>query len=83
MASKFLDLAAPVAAALKVGTPIVAIETGFFMRLPYPKNYTALQECEQAFWRRDCVPWARGYSPPGPISCCAALTGPWGASWKN
>ena len=34
MASKFLDLAAPVAAALKVGTPIVAIESGFFMRLP-------------------------------------------------
>ena len=60
MASKFLDLAAPVAAALKVGTPIVAIETGFFMRLPYPKNYTALQECEQAFWRRDCVPCCVG-----------------------
>ena len=60
MARKFLDLAAPVAAALKVGTPIVAIETGFFMRLPYPKNYTALQECEQAFWRRDCVPCCVG-----------------------
>ena len=60
MASKFLDFAAPVAAALKVGTPIVAIETGFFMRLPYPKNLAALQECEQAFWRRDCVPCCVG-----------------------
>ena len=60
MASKFLDFAPPVAAALKVGTPIVAIETGFFMRLPYPKNLAALQECEQAFWRRDCVPCCIG-----------------------
>ena len=60
MASKFLDFAPPVAAALKVGTPIVAIETGFFMRLPYPKNMAALQECEQAFWRRDCVPCCIG-----------------------
>lgn len=60
MASKFLDLAPPVAAAIKVGTPIVAIETGFFMRLPYPKNFAALQECEQAFWRRDCVPCCVG-----------------------
>lgn len=60
MASKFLDFAPPVAAALKVGTPIVAIETGFFMRLPYPKNFAALQECEQAFWRRDCVPCCIG-----------------------
>ena len=60
MASKILDFAPPVAAALKVGTPIVAIETGFFMRLPYPKNLAALQECEQAFWRRDCVPCCVG-----------------------
>ena len=60
MASRFLDFAPPVAAALKVGTPIVAIETGFFMRLPYPKNLAALTECEQAFWRRDCVPCCIG-----------------------
>ena len=60
MASRFLDFAPPVAAALKVGTPIVAIETGFFMRLPYPKNMAALTECEQTFWRRDCVPCCVG-----------------------
>ncbi len=60
MASKFLELSPPVMAARKVGTPIVAIETGFFMRLPYPKNVAALQECEQAFWRRDCVPCCVG-----------------------
>lgn len=56
MASKYLDTTPPVAAALKAGTPIVAIETGFFMRLPYPRNLAALQACEEAFWRRDCVP---------------------------
>ena len=56
MASKFLDMSPTVAAAIKAGTPIVAIETGFFMRLPYPRNLTALQDCEEAFWRRDCVP---------------------------
>ena len=56
MASRFLEFSPPVLTASKVGTPIVAIETGFFMRLPYPKNLAALQECEQAFWRRDCVP---------------------------
>ena len=61
MASKFLDMTPPVAAALKAGTPIVAIETGFFMKLPYPRNLTALQDCEEAFWRRDCVP------------CCVAV----------
>lgn len=60
MASKFLDFSPPVATALKLGTPIVAIETGFFMRLPYPKNKEALTECEQAFWRRDCVPCCIG-----------------------
>lgn len=60
MASRFLELSPPVAAALKVGTPIVAIETGFFMRLSYPKNLEALTECEQAFWRRDCVPCCVG-----------------------
>lgn len=60
MASKFLEISPPVSAALKVGTPLVAIETGFFMRLPYPKNMEALQECEQAFWRRDCVPCCIG-----------------------
>ena len=60
MASRFLDFSPPVATALKLGTPIVAIETGFFMRLPYPKNKEALSECEQAFWRRDCVPCCIG-----------------------
>ena len=60
MASRFLDFSPPVATALKLGTPIVAIETGFFMRLPYPKNREALSECEQAFWRRDCVPCCVG-----------------------
>ena len=56
MSSKYLDMSPPVAAALKAGTPIVAIETGAFMQLPYPRNLTAMQEGEQAFWSRDCVP---------------------------
>ncbi len=60
MASKFLDMSPTVAAAIKAGTPIVAIETGFFMKLPYPRNLSALQECEEAFWRRDCVPCCVG-----------------------
>ena len=60
MASKFLDFSPPVATALNLGTTIVAIETGFFMRLPYPKNKEALTECEQAFWRRSCVPCCVG-----------------------
>ena len=56
MASRYLDLSPTVAAALKAGSPIVAIETGFFLRLPYPDNLNALQESEQAFWSRQCVP---------------------------
>lgn len=56
MASRFLDISAPVARALNTNALIVAIETGFFMRLPYPKNRDALTECEQAFARRACVP---------------------------
>ena len=60
MASKFMDFSPSAATALKMGTPIVAIETGFFMRLPYPRNLDALKECEQAFWRRDCVPCLMG-----------------------
>lgn len=61
MGSKYLEMSPPVAAALKAGTPIVAIETGFFMKLPYPRCMEALEDCEQAFWRRDCVP------------CCVAV----------
>ena len=34
MASRFLDISAPVARALNTNALIVAIETGFFMRLP-------------------------------------------------
>ncbi len=60
MASKYLDMCPPVLASLKAGTPIIAIETGFFMQLPYPHNLEALQECEQAFYRRDCVPCCVG-----------------------
>ena len=30
------------------------------MQLPYPRNLEALQECEQAFYRRDCVPCCVG-----------------------
>ena len=60
MASKYLDMCPPVLASLKAGTPIIAIETGFFMQLPYPRNLEALQECEQAFYRRDCVPCGVG-----------------------
>ncbi|MBR6209355.1 MAG: pseudouridine-5'-phosphate glycosidase [Oscillospiraceae bacterium] len=61
MASRYLDTSPTVAAALKAGTPIVVIETGFFMKLPYPKNKEALLDCEQAFWQRQCVP------------CCVAV----------
>ena len=43
MASKYLDMCPPVLASLKAGTPIIAIETGFFMQLPYPRNLQALQ----------------------------------------
>ena len=60
MASRFLDISAPVARALNTNALIVAIETGFFMRLPYPKNRDALLECEQAFSRRSCVPCCVG-----------------------
>ena len=60
MASSFLDFSPPVVTAMNVGTSIVAIETGFFMRLPYPRNKEALIECEQAFWRRSCVPCCIG-----------------------
>ena len=60
MASRFLDISAPVARALNTNALIVAIETGFFMRLPYPKNRDALAECEQAFARRACVPCCIG-----------------------
>ena len=61
MNSKYLDMAPPVSAALKSGTPLVVVETGFFMQLPYPRNLTALQDCEESLWRRDCVP------------CCVAV----------
>lgn len=60
MASKYLDMCPPAAASLKAGMPIIAIETGFFMQLPFPRNLEALQECEQAFYRRDCVPCCIG-----------------------
>ena len=56
MASRFLEFSPSAATSLKIGTPTVIIETGFFMRFPYPQNVSALEECEQAFWRRDCVP---------------------------
>lgn len=61
MSSRYLDMTPPVAAAIKAGTPVTAIETGFFMQLPYPRNLKALTDCEQAFWRRGCVP------------CCVAV----------
>lgn len=60
MASKYLDMNPPVMASLKAGTPLIAIETGFCMQLPYPRNLEALQECEQAIYRRDCVPCCIG-----------------------
>lgn len=59
--SKYMDLTPPAMAAIKAGTPIAVIETGFFMQLAYPENVAALQNCEEAFWRRDCVP------------CCVAV----------
>ena len=32
--NKFLDTTPPVAAALKAGTPVAVLETGYFCRLP-------------------------------------------------
>ena len=60
MANKFLDISAPVAKGIKEGSSIVVIETGFFMQLPYPRNLSALRECEAAIWRRLCLPCCVG-----------------------
>ena len=54
--SKYLDTTPHVANSLRTGTPVVAVATGFFMRLPYPKNFQALQECERVIWSLNCVP---------------------------
>lgn len=54
--SKYMDITPPVMAAIKAGTPLAVIETGFFMKLPHPGNLAALKSCEESFWRRDCVP---------------------------
>lgn len=54
--SKYLEMTPHVANSLRTGTPVVAIATGFFMRLPYPKNFQALQECERVIWSLNCVP---------------------------
>ena len=61
MSSKFLEFSPPASAAIKAGTPVIAIETGFFMQLPYPQNLSALQDCEESLWRRGSVP------------CCLAI----------
>lgn len=56
MSSKYMETTPHVANSLRTGTPVVAIATGFFMRLPYPKNFQALQECERVIWSLNCVP---------------------------
>ena len=56
MSSKYVETTPHVANSLRTGTPVVAIATGFFMRLPYPKNFQALQECERVIWSLNCVP---------------------------
>jgi len=59
--NKFLDTTPPVAAALKAGTPVAVLETGYFCRLPYPENLQILRQAQQALWARSCVP------------CCVAV----------
>ena len=54
--SKYIELTPHVSNSLRTGTPVVAVATGFFMRLPYPKNFQALQECERVIWSLNCVP---------------------------
>lgn len=56
MNQKFLDTTPPVLAALNAGTPVVAIETGSFARLEYPRSLQLLREAEQAIWAKNCVP---------------------------
>lgn len=54
--SKYIEMTPHVSNSLRSGTPVVAVATGFFMRLPYPKNFQALQECERVIWSLNCVP---------------------------
>ena len=58
--SKYIEMTPHVSNSLRTGTPVVAIATGFFMRLPYPKNFQALQECERVIWSLNCVPCSIG-----------------------
>ena len=59
--NKFLDTTPPVAAALKAGTPVAVLETGYFCRMEYPQNLQALRLAQQALWAKNCVP------------CCVAV----------
>jgi len=54
--SKYMETTPHVANALRTGVPVVAVAPGIFMRLPYPKNFQALQECERVIWSLNCVP---------------------------
>ena len=56
MSKTFLDTTPPVLAALNAGSPVVAIETGSFARLPYPQSLQTLRASEQEIWARNCVP---------------------------
>ena len=59
--NKFLDTTPPVAAALKAGTPVAVLETGYFCSMPYPENLQILRMAQQALWAKSCVP------------CCVAV----------
>lgn len=59
--NKFLDTTPPVAAALKAGTPVAVLETGYFCSMAYPQNLQALRLAQQALWAKNCVP------------CCVAV----------
>ena len=59
--NKFLDTTPPVAAALKAGTPVAVLETGYFCSMPYPENLQVLRLAQQALWAKNCVP------------CCVAV----------
>ena len=54
--NKFLDTTPPVAAALKAGTPVAVLETGYFCSMPYPENLQILRMAQQALWAKSCVP---------------------------
>ena len=56
MNRSYLEPTPPVLAALNAGSPVLAIETGSFARLPYPRSLQLLKETEREIWAKNCVP---------------------------